>query len=145
MEQKRPARGSATYDVLVVVLATVVIIGGALFFMAFGPRGPAAFEVGPGEKPNCPSDKSDPNCYVFKIENTGGTEGYLRCRVKPTGDSKAEFSNDDPTYRRGVPMVTGESYLLFTKVTAGPSREIPKPIVATTTTLAISNFSRSPS
>jgi hypothetical protein len=131
MDPARPSHGNLTYDVLVIALVAVMAIGAVLLFMAFGPRPPAAFTVGAGNTSDCPFDtNSSPNCYVFTLENTGGTEGYVRCRVKPTGDSEARFSNGDRTYARAIPMQPGEQYALFTKIKAGPSEEIPEPDVS---------------
>jgi hypothetical protein len=132
MTQPSPDRGSATQNVLLVLLVAGLAIGVSLLFLMQSSRGGARFEVSEPEPFDCPTGASAPVCIRYEVANTGGGEAFMQCELTPFGDSTASFTDDTSVYLSDRPIPAGATATIYVKVAPGDSDEVREPSVSCT-------------
>jgi hypothetical protein len=114
-------RNGASFTMLGVLLAIVLVMAGTLFVLLF--RGPIAHHDATlrleGPDPlTCPEGSRAPVCYSAQVLNVGTAPAMILCTVNGGVGTAATFSNKLPQYLTATPLQPGDALPLTIRVNA---------------------------
>jgi hypothetical protein len=118
MQEPSPVRRAPNVtNVLFLLLATALVLGGVLLFLVLKPAGSGpAFTVSAVNAQTCPAGEGVPACFQVVVQNTGSEAANVRCQLVAAAETTAVFLSGDAVYTSAAMIEPAQSIPLSVKV-----------------------------